>query len=87
MTNLSSLSFYLPELFLIGIILLSIIIELIPGCRKYNYFVVLAGLISVAIMLSWSSTESVSIFMGMSVSDPFAYFLNGYSSLRLFILF
>jgi NADH-quinone oxidoreductase subunit N len=73
-TNLSSLSFYLPELFLIGIILLSIIIELIPGCRKYNYFVVLAGLISVAIMLSWSSTESVSIFMGMSVSDPFAIF-------------
>ena len=86
MSNLLSLSHYLPELVLIGVILIAIVIDLIPSTRRFTKAIILAGLIIVAVFLVQSDTYALSLFMGMSAHDPFGTFFKWIFILATFFI-
>ena len=51
MSNLSSLSYYIPELIIICTIIFTIIADLIPSINRYSFGVSLFGMISTGIMM------------------------------------
>jgi len=73
-SNLSSIPFYYPELLLVITILLAIIADLIPGLRRYNYYISLLGIIGAGLLLSASSGAEQSLYMGTIAIDPFSHF-------------
>ena len=76
MTNLQSLSFYYPELILIGVILVAIIYDLtIHQSKSGNVGLVLvAGLIAVAVAIYFQEQLVTTLFTDSIVLDPFASF-------------
>ena len=74
MSNLSSLSFYIPELIIILAILLIIILDIIPSTKSYTFSLALASIVTSSIFLYQNSGESYSLFMGMIVLDPFSHY-------------
>ena len=74
MSNLSSLSYYIPELIIISAILLIIILDIIPSTKSYTFNVALASIIASALFLCQSYGESHSLFMGMIALDPFSHY-------------
>ena len=74
MSNLSSLSYYIPELITISAILLIIILDIIPSTKSYTFNVALASIIASALFLCQSYGESHSLFMGMIALDPFSHY-------------
>ena len=76
MTNLQSLSFYYPELILIGVILAAIIYDLtIHQSKSGNVgWVLVAGLIAVAGAIYFQEQRVTTLFTDSIVLDPFASF-------------
>ena len=74
MSNLSSLSFYIPELIIISAILLVIILDIIPACKKYTFYLSLGAILLAGLFLWQSYGESHALFMGMISIDPFSHF-------------
>ena len=76
MTNLQSLSFYYPELILIGVILAAIIYDLtIHQSKSGNVgWVLVAGLIAVAGAIYFQEQRVTTLFTESIVLDPFASF-------------
>ncbi len=74
MSNLSSLSYYIPELIIISAILLIIILDIIPSTKPYTFNLALASIIVSAIFLCQIYGESHSLFMGMITLDPFSHY-------------
>ena len=74
MSNLSSLSFYIPELIIISAILLVIILDIIPACKKYTFYLSLGAILLATLFLCQSYGESHALFMGMISIDPFSHF-------------
>jgi NADH-quinone oxidoreductase subunit N len=73
-SNIHSLSYYIPELFLVTIILLSIVFDLIPATKKWNYPFTILGLITIGLLLVFGNHEPKSLFNGLIVSDSFSYY-------------
>ena len=74
MSNLHSISHYLPELILITVILIAVILDLIASTKRLVKWFILSGLIVVAGFLFQSDMHPTSIFLGMSAHDPFGTF-------------
>jgi len=74
MSNLSSLSYYIPELIIISAILLIIILDIIPSTKSYTFNLALASIIASAFFLCQNYGESHSLFMGMITLDPFSHY-------------
>jgi NADH-quinone oxidoreductase subunit N len=74
MSNINSLSLYLPELIIITTLLLIIILDLIPSTRIFTFPLSLVSLAFSAIMLWKSYGITDSLFMGMICIDPFSHF-------------
>ena len=76
MTNLQSLSFYYPELILIGVILAAIIYDLtIHKSKSGNVgWVLVAGLVVVAGAIYFQEQRVTTLFTDSIVLDPFASF-------------
>jgi len=74
MSNLSSLSFYIPELIIISAILLVIVLDVIPTCKKYTFPLSLSAILLASLFLWQSYGESQALFMGMISIDPFSHF-------------
>ena len=74
MSNLSSLSYYIPELIIISAILLIIILDIIPSTKSYTFNLALASIIVSAFFLCQNHGESHSLFMGMITLDPFSHY-------------
>ncbi|NQU66605.1 MAG: NADH-quinone oxidoreductase subunit N [Candidatus Marinimicrobia bacterium] len=74
MSNLLSLSDYLPEMILLGVILIAIVMDLVPATKRFTKGFILVGLILVAAFLYQGDTSASSLFMGMSAHDPFGTF-------------
>ena len=74
MSNLSSLSYYIPELIIISAILLIIILDIIPPTKPYTFNLALASIIASAFFLCQNYGESHSLFMGMITLDPFSHY-------------
>ena len=74
MSNLSSLSYYIPELIIISAILLIIILDIIPSTKPYTFNLALASIIAAAFFLCQNYGESHSLFMGMIALDPFSHY-------------
>ena len=76
MTNLQSLSFYYPELILIGVILAAIIYDLtIHQSKSGNVgWVLVAGLVVVAGAIYFQEQRVTTLFTDSIVLDPFASF-------------
>jgi len=76
MTNLQSLSFYYPELILIGVILVAIIYDLtIHKSKSGNVgWVLVAGLVVVAGAIYFQEQRVTTLFTDSIVLDPFASF-------------
>jgi len=74
MSNLNSLSYYIPELIIISAILLIIILDIIPSTKPYTFNLALASIIASAFFLCQNYGESHSLFMGMIALDPFSHY-------------
>ena len=74
MSNLSSLSYYIPELIIISAILLIIILDIIPSTKPYTFNLALASIIASAFFLCQNHGETHSLFMGMIALDPFSHY-------------
>jgi len=74
MSNLSSLSYYIPELIIISAILLIIILDIIPSTKSYTFNLALASIIVSAFFLCQNHGESHGLFMGMITLDPFSHY-------------
>ena len=76
MNNLQSLSYYLPELILTTVIISGIIYDLFIA-KEESYkvgFVLLVGLLVVAIAIFFQNNEVTSLFTSSVVHDPFSRF-------------
>ena len=74
MSNLSSLSFYIPELIIISSILLVIVFDVIPSCKKYTFYISLGAILLAGLFLWQNYGKSESLFMGMISIDPFSHY-------------
>ena len=74
MSNLSSLSYYIPELIIISAILLIIILDIIPSTKPYTFNLALASIIASTFFLCQNYGDSHSLFMGMIAMDPFSHY-------------
>lgn len=77
MSNLNSLSYFIPELFLTAAILVLIIVDLVLKQDKKVVVAYLAAASSlIAVVLAWQQLQMPSspLFMGMIVLDPFSIF-------------
>lgn len=75
--NIGSLSYFVPELILTGVILILIIADLILKNERsaWTSFIALAGLIAAFVaVLAQYNIDSRSIFSDMLVVDPFSFF-------------
>ena len=75
MSNLSSLTYYIPELILIVTLLSVIIADLIPNLQKMKFPIVFVGLSMVAVSLFLTHGLTASIFMDLIVVVLFNQFL------------
>ena len=74
MSNFSSLSLYIPELIIIGAILLVILLDLVPAFKRFTFYLSLISIFLAAVFL-WNTYGTVeSLFMGMICIDPFSHF-------------
>ena len=76
MNNLQSLSFFYPELILIGVIILAILYDLLidkSNSGKVGW-VLIAGLITVACAVWMQETRTTTLFTDAIVLDPFSTF-------------
>ena len=76
MTNLQSLSYYWPELILIGVILAALIVDLCIEKSKSDVvgWVLVIGLLITAIAIWNQDKTTTTLFTDMIVLDPFATF-------------
>ncbi len=74
MSNLSSLSFYIPELIIIASVLLLIIFDIVPSLKGYTFQLSLGSIILASISLLFTININDSLFMGMIAIDPFSHF-------------
>ena len=76
MSNLSSLSYYIPELIMVSAILLIIILDIIPSTKSYTFNLALASIVASTFFLCQNYGESHSLFIGMIALDPFSHYFN-----------
>jgi NADH-quinone oxidoreductase subunit N len=74
MSNFSSISYYIPEIILVVMILSVIVIDLIPSLKDLKFTVTFTGLGFIVIALYLSQGVKASIFMDLIVVDPFSHF-------------
>ena len=74
MSNLTSLSYYIPELIIIISILMVIVLDVIPSFKKYTFHLSLGAILLAGIFLWQTYGEAQSLFMGMISIDPFSHF-------------
>jgi len=74
MSNLSSLSFYISELIIIVGILLVILLDVIPSCKKYTFHISLISILLAGLYVWKNFGATHSLFMGMICIDPFSHF-------------
>jgi len=74
-SNINSLSSYLPELMILVMILVTFLYESIKSYRKYVFPLLCFGMISVSLLLYFSSPSQFRIFEGMLVNDSLSIFL------------
>ena len=87
MSNLESLSYYIPELLLVITILTVILLDLIPNLRKWSFPSTIIGLAFITLTLFVSQGQKASLFMDLIVTDPFAHFFKWiFLSTTIFIL-
>lgn len=72
--NLSSLLYFVPELIIIIGLLTVILLEIIPGGKKWVFKVALASIVISFICLFLTLNQNIQLFMGLIVSDPFSTF-------------
>ncbi len=73
MNNLLSLPFFIPELILLTTMLVVILLDIIPNCKKWIRSISLIGLLVVGYTLFVSMGSITSIFFDMIVVDPFSH--------------
>ncbi len=74
MSNLNSLSFYIPELIIICSILLVIVLDVIPTVSRYTFHIALTAIVLAGGFLWNNYGVTDSLFMGMISIDPFSHF-------------
>ena len=74
LSNLTSINYYLPELILVGSVLLAILFDLIPPLKKWNYYIAIIGIVATGLFLNISFGEDKSLFMGMIAIDTFSHY-------------
>ncbi len=74
MSNLLSLSYFYPELFLVIITLLIFIIDLIPITKEYTFHISIFGLFGTSCLLYLNQGYDLSLFMGMIVIDSYSHY-------------
>ena len=74
-SNINSLSSYLPELMILVMILVTFLYESIKSYRKYVFPLLCFGMISVSLLLYFSGPSQFRIFEGMLVNDSLSIFL------------
>ena len=81
MSNINSLSSYLPELMVVVTILAVILMESISKYRSLTFITTVVGLVFSGILLFMTSSVDVALFQGMIVHDSFSLYF------KWFILF
>ena len=81
MSNINSLSSYLPELMVVVTILAVILMESISKYRSLTFITTVVGLVFSGILLFIASSVDVALFQGMIVHDSFSLYF------KWFILF
>jgi len=84
MSNLSSLSYYLPELIIIIALLSVIIMDLISKTKPYTFYLTLGAIIIASIFLWLQSGAAEPLFMGMIAIDPFSHYFKAIFLLSTF---
>ncbi len=74
MSNLSSLTFFIPELIIISALLLVIVLDVIPASKEYTFHLSLSAILLAGLFLWHSYGESHGLFMRMISIDPFSHF-------------
>ena len=74
LSNISSLSSYLPELMIVLSILCVFIMESIPKYRALTFLTTCAGLVFTGILLIFSSPSTPLLFEGMIVNDSLSIY-------------
>ncbi len=74
MSNLSSLIYFLPELFLVVIALFVFLSDLSNELKYYTFHFTVFGIIGAGFLLFLSQGYQMSLFMGMITLDPFSHF-------------
>ena len=74
MSNLSSISYYIPELILVVMILSVIVVDLVPKLKDLKFPIAFVGLGLVSLALFLSHGTKATIFMDLIVVDPFSHF-------------
>ena len=72
--NLISLLSFIPELIIVIGLLSTILLEIIPGARKWIFHTVLGTLILSFLCLVLNPSENGALFMDLIVIDPFSTF-------------
>ncbi len=86
MSNLSSLSYFIPELLIATIILAVIVVDLIPNKASLKYPIVFVGLGLVAVSLFPIANLKETLFMDLIVLDSFASFFKWIFLLTTFVI-
>ena len=86
MSNLSSLSYFIPELLITAIILVVIVVDLIPNKSSLKYPIVFIGLALVSVSLFPIATLKESLFMDLIVLDPFSSFFKWIFLITTFVI-
>ena len=74
LSNINSITSYLPELMMVLTILCVFIMEAIPKYRSYTFLASCIGLVSSGILLLLSSASTNLLFEGMLINDSFSIY-------------
>ena len=74
LTNLESLSLYLPEFMTVILILAVFLSESFPGYRHLTFKISVIGLIIIIFTMFIISPSNKLLFQGMIINDSFSYY-------------
>lgn len=75
LSNINSLTSYLPELMILFMILIVFLYESFKSYRKYIFTIISAGMVSILLLMFLYNPSSNLLFEGMLVNDSFSIFL------------
>ena len=83
LSNINSLTSYLPELMILVMILIVFLYESFKSYRQYIFTVLSAGMISVLILMYLYNPSGSLLFEGMLVNDSLSIFKVDFSNIYI----